>query len=38
MIEVEVVDPVPKEEVQTRPWEDVVEDVRQRIVTSFEGA
>jgi len=35
-IEVEVLDPVPKEEVQERPWEEVMEDVRQRIVTHSE--
>ena len=35
-IEVEVLDPIPKEEIASRPWEDVMEDVRQRIVTSFE--
>jgi len=35
-IEVEVLDPVPKEEVQTRPWEDIMEEVRRRIVTHFE--
>lgn len=35
-IEVEVLDPIPKEEVQTRPWEEIMEEVRQRIVTHFE--
>jgi len=35
-IEVEVLDPVPKEEITSRPWEDVMEDVRGRIVTHFE--
>jgi len=35
-IEVEVLDPIPKEEIASRPWEDVMEDVRQRILTSFE--
>jgi 1-acyl-sn-glycerol-3-phosphate acyltransferase len=35
-IEVEVLDPVPKEEVQARPWEEVMEDVRQRMVRHFE--
>jgi len=35
-IEVEVLDPVPKEEIASRPWEDVMEDVRRRIVTHCE--
>ena len=35
-IEVEVLDPIPKEEIASRPWEDVMEDVRGRIVTHFE--
>jgi len=35
-IEVEVLDPIPKEEIASRPWEDVMEDVRRRIVTRFE--
>jgi 1-acyl-sn-glycerol-3-phosphate acyltransferase len=35
-IEVEVLDPVSKEEVQTRPWEEIMEEVRRRIVTHFE--
>lgn len=35
-IEVEVLDPVPKEEVETRPWEEIMEEVRQRIVVHFE--
>ena len=35
-IEVEVLDPIPKEEVQARPWEEMMEDVRQRIVTHFD--
>jgi 1-acyl-sn-glycerol-3-phosphate acyltransferase len=37
-IEVEVLDPVPEEEVRARPWEEVMEDVRQRIVKHFERA
>jgi len=36
MIEVEVLEPVPAEEVQTRPWEEIMEEVRQRIVVHFE--
>jgi len=35
-IEVEVLDPIPEEEVRARPWEEVMEDVRRRIVTHFE--
>ncbi len=35
-IEVEVLDPVPEEETASRPWEEVMEDVRQRIVAHFE--
>ncbi len=35
-IEVEVLDPVPAEEIAARPWEEVMEDVRRRIVTHFE--
>lgn len=35
-IEVEVLDPVPTEEVQVRPWEEIMEEVRQRIVARFE--
>jgi 1-acyl-sn-glycerol-3-phosphate acyltransferase len=35
-IEVEVLDPVSEEEVQSRPWDELMEDVRQRIVTHFE--
>ena len=35
-IEVEVLDPIPKEEVQARPWEEMMEDVRKRIVTHFD--
>jgi 1-acyl-sn-glycerol-3-phosphate acyltransferase len=35
-IEVEVLDPIPREEVQARPWEELMEDVRQRIVTHFD--
>jgi hypothetical protein len=35
-IEVEVLDPVSEEEVRSRPWEEIMEDVRQRIVTHFE--
>ena len=35
-IEVEVLDPVSEEEVQARPWEEILEEVRQRIVTHFE--
>jgi len=35
-IEVEVLDPIPREEVQARPWEEIMEDVRQRIITHFD--
>jgi 1-acyl-sn-glycerol-3-phosphate acyltransferase len=35
-IEVQVLDPVPVEEVRTRPWEGIMEEVRQRIVGHFE--
>ena len=35
-IEVEVLDPVPVDEVQARPWEEIMEEVRQRIVEHFE--
>jgi len=35
-IEVEVLDPIPTEEVQARPWEEMMEDVRKRIVTHFD--
>jgi len=35
-IEVEVLDPVPAEEVQNRPWEEIMEEVRQRMVEHFE--
>lgn len=37
-IEVEVLDPVPKEEIARRPWEEVMEDVRNRMVTQYEKA
>jgi 1-acyl-sn-glycerol-3-phosphate acyltransferase len=36
MIEVEVLEPVPAEEVQKRPWEEIMDEVRQRIVVHFE--
>jgi 1-acyl-sn-glycerol-3-phosphate acyltransferase len=37
-IEVEVLDPVPSEEVARRPLEDLMEEVRNRIVTHYEKA
>jgi 1-acyl-sn-glycerol-3-phosphate acyltransferase len=37
-IEVEVLDPVPSEEVARRPMEDLMEDVRNRIVAHYEKA
>lgn len=37
-IEVEVLDPVPREEVQERPLEEIMEEVRQRMVEHFEKA
>ena len=35
-IEVEVLDPVPEEEVQSRPWEEIMEEVREQVVEHFE--
>jgi 1-acyl-sn-glycerol-3-phosphate acyltransferase len=35
-IEVEVLAPIQKEEVAARPWEEIMQDVRQRIVKNFE--
>jgi 1-acyl-sn-glycerol-3-phosphate acyltransferase len=35
-IEVEVLDPMPWQEVQARRWEEMMEDVRQKIVTHFD--
>jgi 1-acyl-sn-glycerol-3-phosphate acyltransferase len=37
-IEVEVLDPVPEEEVRSRPWEEIMEEVRERVVRHFERA
>jgi 1-acyl-sn-glycerol-3-phosphate acyltransferase len=37
-IEVEVLDPVSAEEVQNRPWEEIMEEVRQRMIEHFEKA